>query len=320
MTESILLILFFVLFAGYFSGIETGAYCVNKVRLRFLSERKVRSAQVLQRLMGDPQGLICTTLVGHNMAVYIATAILTSTLERRGFEPAELLSTVFLAPVLLVLAEVTPKNIFQIWADRLTYLLASSLAFFKRLFWPAVWLLKKISGAVASRAAARETGTLFTTRRLWYFIEQGTHEGVLTPYQNVMARNVMQLGQTPLRNAMIPLAKAVLVPKSATPEEYLQMIAEKRFSRMPVYDGSREQIIGVMNCFDFFSAQEGRPITETMRPAMTLPQDMPLDDALHVLQRARSPMGVVVDETESAVGIVTIKDLVEEIVGELEVW
>jgi len=316
----LLLIFIFMLTEGFYSGAETGAYCLNKIRLRFRAEQRWRSALILQRLLADPQGLICTTLIGTNVSVYISTTLLTSRLEAMHVPASDLVSTMCLSPILLIFAETIPKNVFQAHADGVMYLLAPSLAFFRRLFAPGVWALKKVTNALSSRAAQPRPDALFTARRLRYFIDQSTQEGVLTPYQRAMTRNVMQLGQTPIRSAMIALDDVVLASKSADPEEFQRISTERRFSRIPVYEDEPRRIVGVVNLLDFFCGDNGQELDRIMRPPVTIPQDTPIDDALLVLQQESSPMGVVVDGDGNAVGIVTIKDLVEEIVGELEVW
>ncbi|NOZ19476.1 MAG: DUF21 domain-containing protein [Planctomycetes bacterium] len=316
----LLLMIFFGLAEGYFSGSETGAYCLNKVRLRYRAEQGWRSALILRSLLADSQGLICTTLVGTNICVYLSTAILTGCLDRWNVRAAELVSTACLSPVLLIFAEATPKNLFQFKADLFMYKLAPTLAFFRKLFAPVVWALKRITNILSSHAGAIRSRTPFTARRLAYFLEQSTHEGVLTPYQRTMAENVMGLGKTPAKAAMIPLNEVTLVPKTITADEFRELEAKRRHTRIPVYEGRREQIAGVVNSLDFFCAGDGKTVADLLRPPLTIPADLAIDDALRFLQRARFPMGIVVNEKKEAVGIVTIKDLVEEIVGELEVW
>lgn len=316
----VLLILAFILTEGYYSGSETGAYCLNKIRMRFKAGEGTRRAVVLQRLLADPQGLICTTLIGTNLSVYLSTALLTSRLELMHVPTAEVVSTLCLAPLLMVFAETIPKSIFQARANVLMYTLAPSLAFFRRLFAPGVWVLKKITGRFAPAASQQERAGLFTSGRLTFFLDQGAHEGILSSYQRAMAGNVMKLGKTPVEKAMIRLSQAVLIPKSAGSEEFAKVASENRFSRIPVYEESPERIVGVINLLDFFCAEAGETLENLMRPVVAIPADKAIDDALLLLQQASSPMGIVVDEKGAAVGIVTIKDLVEEIVGELEVW
>ncbi|NOZ21802.1 MAG: DUF21 domain-containing protein, partial [Planctomycetes bacterium] len=306
----LLLTIFFILATGYFAGAETGAYCLNKIRLRHRAEQGWRSALILRSLLSDPQGLICATLVGTNICVYMCTVILTFNLERWDVRTAELVSTVCLSPILLVFSEAVPKNLFQLKADLLMYKLAPTLAFFRRLFAPAVWALKRITNALSSHAGTTRSRTPFTAGRLTYFLDQSTHAGVLTPYQRTMAENVMDLGKTPAKAAMIPLNEVTLVPKTITDDEFRELEAKRRHTRIPVYEGRREQIVGVVNSLDFFCAGDGKTVADLLRPPLTIPADLAIDDALRFLQRARFPMGIVVNENKEAVGIVTIKDLV----------
>ena len=208
MSVHYLLIAVFMLVEGYYSGSETGAYCLNKIRLRFRAEQGVRSALILQKLLTDPQGLICTTLIGTNIAVYISTGILTNKLELMGVGAAELVSTLCLAPVLLILAEATPKNIFQLRADFLMYKLAPSLAFFRRLFGPGVWVLKKISRAFSSRTAAYDRGAIFTHGRFsWSFLKAPDTEVMRVPGMHVKV-SIFAIPEAPSRASLAAAPKA----------------------------------------------------------------------------------------------------------------
>ncbi|MEW6356252.1 MAG: CNNM domain-containing protein [Planctomycetota bacterium] len=320
MIGHLVLLATFILLQGYFSGSETGAYRLNKIRLQYRAERKRRSALILQSLLADPQGLICTTLVGTNTCVYMSAMVLTGLLEAWKAPAAELISTLCLPPILLVFAEATPKNIFQLNADFLMYKLAAPLAFFRKIFSPAIWVLKRITRGFAASVIEEAGRRPFTAGRLDYFLDQGAREGVLTPYQRTMAKKVMGFGKIPAREVMIPLSRAVLAPKSATLKELRALVAQKRSSRIPVYEERPERIIGVVTALDFFCAEDDTPVVDMLRPPITVPENFGIDDVLRLLQHARFPMGIVVNQKDEAVGIITIKDLVEEIVGELEVW
>jgi len=309
-----------VLLAAYYAGMETGAYCLNRMRLRYRKEHNWKSARILFGLLQDPEGLLCATLVGYNLFVFLGTAIVTGMLEASNVRAAELISTLCLAPILLVFADMTPKNIFQRQADRLMYPLAATMSLSRTVFSPVVFLLKGITRVVGHGKDA-ERDPFFTPERLHYLIAEGTEEGVISSYQSMMARNILRLDETPLSRVMIPIKDATAIPKSISTEQLRKTIAEKRFSRFPVYDGRRDNVVGVLNILEFLWTEDANKTCEDlMRPPLYLKKNMPIDDALVQLQKAKQPMGIVVNEMSRALGIVTIKDIVEEIVGELEAW
>ncbi|MBI2559517.1 MAG: CBS domain-containing protein [Planctomycetes bacterium] len=144
---------------------------------------------------------------------------------------------------------------------------------------------------------------------------------MVTPYQNLMAKNIMNLGQVPLRNVMIPLKDVALIPSTISGQCLTNIARTRKFSRLPVYENYESNIIGILNLFDFLSTNGSKPdIRGIIRGAAYLDSNMPIDDALLKLQQSKQHMGIVIDQDKKAVGIVTIKDLVEEIVGELVVW
>jgi len=142
MTEYYLLILF-ILFSAYFSGIEIAIYCINRVRLQYKVDRGIRSAKIIKRLLEDPQALICTILIGNNIMNYLAAAMFTSITSKNISQAnPELVATLIMAPIMLVFAEVMPKNVCQRRADTFLYTASTSVKFFSQLFLPLVYILK----------------------------------------------------------------------------------------------------------------------------------------------------------------------------------
>lgn len=314
----------FVLLSFYYSGIEMGIYCLNRVRLQNRIDRGWRTAMIIDRLLKDPQSLICTILVGNNIANFMASVFFTEILERStSLVRAEFFAAIILAPILLIFAEVTPKNLFFQKTDHIFYKLAPTIDFFYKLFYPIVCLLRVISKLplIFFRDAKVDGKTFLSPKRLAYFFSEGVSEGTLSPYQNLITRNILKLGRVKVKSVMIPLDKSSLIPYNADIQEQASLIRSKPFSRLPVYKGIKSNIVGIINSLEFLSADETERMAENfIRTAIYLDQNLPVDDALFKLQQAKQRMGIVVDRYNMALGIVTIKDMVEEIVGELAAW
>lgn len=308
----------------YYSGIEMGIYCLNRVRLQNRIDRGWRTARIIDRLLKNPQSLICTILVGNNIANYMAAAFFTDILVRStSLMSAEFFATIILAPILLIFSEVTPKNLFLQKTDRLFYKLAPTIDFFYKLFYPIVILLMLISKLplIFFRNAKTEGKTLLNPKGLAYFFSESASDGTLSPYQNVITRNILRLGRLKVRSVMVPLERASVIPYNADIQEQTSLIRSNPFSRLPVYKGIKNNIVGIINSLEFLSVEETERMTKDfIRAPIYLDQNLPVDDALFKLQQSKQRMGIVVDKYNTALGIVTIKDLVEEIVGELAVW
>ncbi len=165
-----------------------------------------------------------------------------------------------------------------------------------------------------------EPAWALSPQRLQYFLTEGAREGVLSAQQNKIAGNIMRLATVKVRDVMIPLDQVCMVPLTADPEAVRLAASERAHSRLPVYDGDRANIRGVLNLIDFLAA-EGRPVVaELVRPLIRISQDLSIDLALIQLQRRRQVMAAVVDESDRALGLATVKDMVEEVVGELHEW
>ena len=162
---------------------------------------------------------------------------------------------------------------------------------------------------------------IFTPYRLGFFIREGAKEGVISGYQDMMTRNIMRLGSIPIRKIMIPLNSATVVSSEVNAEQMKVLAKNVRFSRIPVFKGQKSNIIGVINLFDFLSVcTEDSKISDFLKETEHISADTLIDDALVRMQKMKQRMAIVIDKNNIPIGIVTIKDLVEEIVGELMEW
>ena len=322
MIEYYLLILF-ILSSAYFSGIEIAVYCVNHVRLQYNVDRGNRSAKIMKKLLNDPQALICTILIGNNIVNYLASAIFTNIIsEKVSYANPGLAATLILAPIMLIFAEVMPKDICQRNADKFLYSASPGIRFFSQIFFPLVYILKlvnKIPQLFLKNAGKRTA--IFTPYRLGFFIREGAKEGVISGYQDMMTRNIMRLGSIPIRKIMIPLNSATVVSSEVNAEQMKVLAKNVRFSRIPVFKGQKSNIIGVINLFDFLSVcTEDLKISDFLKETEHITANTLIDDALVRMQKMKQRMAIVIDKNNIPIGIVTIKDLVEEIVGELMEW
>ncbi|MHC4787792.1 MAG: CNNM domain-containing protein [Planctomycetota bacterium] len=312
-----------IAFAAFYSGSETGSYCINRLRLRLRAEKGVTAARMLLRLLARPRLAIGTMLVGTNLGLYLATVLFTRRLHESGWlAPAELYSCLIMPPVLLICAEVIPKSLFQHHADTLMYRSVWPLRVSQFVFYPLAALLRWLGGLVlpdGRPGSAR--GGAFTPDAFRFYLSEGAAHGVLSPLQRKMAENILHLKSVRLPAVMTPLQEVVMIAEDASPGELVELLRGHRYSRIPLYRGSPERIVGVINIIDVASNHEpSAPPHALARGVLTFEEGASVADALWGLRQARQQFGVVVDPQARAVGIITVKDLVEEIVGELEAW
>ncbi len=310
-----------MLAAAVVSGFETGIYALSHIRLRYRLSMGDPRAKILERLIARPQQLLTGILVAQNVAVYCTTAIVTSAFERAEIPGAESLGTLLLAVVLFIFVEATPKNVWRRAADILVYPAARPLSYLIMLMRPAGAVLGVVTRLVNRLGATGGiSDPLFTRERLAYYLREGQSEGILSNYQVELTANILRGERVTVARAMVPLEKVVAVGEGTTLEQFAETSAIARFSRYPVYSGAKENIRGILNIYDCRLKQTSIfDMGKLIRQAVFFAPDVHVTDAIRSLRDARQPMGVVAKDGR-ALGIVTLKDCLEEIVGELYAW
>jgi putative hemolysin len=309
--------------AGLLAGMETGIYVLNRIRLDLRSEAGGAAARTLRRMLDRPAHLLAVLLVGNNLAVYWATFAVSAMLVLAGRrEYVELYALAVTAPLMLVLGESVPKNVFQRLTETLTYRMAGLLAAVDRVL-TATGMVPLVRGvswvlfrALRVRAASRRP---LGREGLAAVVAEGHASGALTHSQSIMADRVMNIADVCLKDVMIPMAKVHAASASAGRERLVALAAEVNHSRLPVVDETGH-VTGILDVLDILTCDGDSFSPQRIRTPLVLSSQEGVTDALYQMQRQNAHMAVVRDDRGAHVGIVTIKDLVEEIVGPLEAW
>ena len=318
------LVAVFIFIRGLFAGMETGIYVLNKVRLDLRAESGSRSAVILRGMILRVNNLLAVLLSGTDTFSYCATFVVSLMFVELGTgERAEWYTLAVTAPLLFILGESVPKTLFQRSAEVLVYRLAYVLRA-ASLFFNLVGLSPLIRGFARllmrlMPAQARRRTPPLGHEGLAAVVAESTASGVLTHVQSVMADRVMRLSTVRLADVMIPMARVTIARAQAGREELLRILQGSNFSRLPVVD-AQGGVVGILDAYDILLSEPGESPTAKAAPPLVLRSAMPVTDALYRMQAARSAMAVVRDSAGKYVGIATVKDLVEEIVGELEAW
>jgi CBS domain containing-hemolysin-like protein len=336
MVNSIVLILtvtFCVFLGSLFGGAETGMYQLSRLRLRLGVERKRLGFVILGRCLYDSPGLLLSMLIGNNLAHYLATSLVTGLfLMKVGTEhTAELFTTVLMAPILFVFSELIPKNLFLYRADLLMPYLSPFLYVFHKLltFCGAVSVLKSISGIFARLAGLTSSSkTIITSaqRHKVQAILQDTHEeGILSSVQSDIINRLVSISNVNLRSAMIPINNVEMVDVDSDYSALLNKLSRCAFTRLPVVESQPGNIIGFINIYDVLSSSEHfADLRDFIEPIQKLDADTTVTDAINIMQRENQKIVLVTRAgragRERNLGIVTMKDLVEELLGELAEW
>ncbi|HYB43591.1 MAG TPA: hemolysin family protein [Candidatus Methylomirabilis sp.] len=310
-----------LLVSALFSAAEMSFIAASRVRLRHLAEEGDRNAARYLESFKQPERLLSTAMMGVTIAHITASSVATWALVPEVGGAAALVVTLFLTPLMLVFGEVIPKAVAREWATafilRLFGLIESASKILAPLNWSANAL---VAGALALFGRRRTSTRQFVSREeLKLLLQLEPEEADVTSSEAEMIDKIFDLGETSVREVMVPLVDVVAVPEIATPEECVRLITERGFSRILVYADRIFNIVGVVTAMDLLrlgvTAADARSL---MRTPTYVPETKRIDDLLREMQRSRVQLAVVVDEYGAAVGIVTVEDIVEQVVGEIQ--
>lgn len=299
--------------SALFSGVETGVISINRIRLRQMREVGLKGAGMIEKLLEDPSRLMVTILVGNNIVLVIASSLTTSLFEAQ-YIPA----TFTLAFLLLIFGEITPKIIFYRHSIPLVPLLAGPINIFYRLLLPVANLSTRLS----SLFIKEEGGVPFMGRReLRLVMEEGKMEGVVDEDEFQMLDAALELPTTRVKEIMTPRVDMVCIRADASLDEILRLQKRCRHSRIPVYKESVDKVVGILYMKDLLrlwgNSDRYMVAEEFAHTPYFVPETMPLPRLFHEFQFRGVHMVIVVDEYGGVAGLVTMEDLLEEIVGEI---
>jgi len=310
-----------LLVEALFSGSEVAVVAADRLKIRQGAEAGRRSAKLLLRMLGSPPRLLATTLMGTQIAIVTATATVTLHLtERYGAARASLYTLAALTPVLVVLGEIVPKSIAQQNADWLAPRLVYVLWLAQKALAPLTWLMTRFAGLVA-RALGLGAPAKMVTREELELIMRGKPgaPSEITEGERLMVSRIFDFGERSAYDVMVPLSSVAAIEETASLEEAVREIEDKGYTRFPVYRERVDRVVGILHSFDVLkTGKRELNVAALMQLPSYVPENQPVVDVLVELQRTRKGMAIVVDEYGGAVGLVTIEDILEEIVGEIE--
>ncbi|MEI8062808.1 MAG: hemolysin family protein [Verrucomicrobiota bacterium] len=313
-----------LILSAFFSGMETGLISLNKVRLRHEVERKHRQAIIVTSFVENTDRLLGTTLTGSNLCNVII-AVASSALAMRWWGPGfaiDLTTMLASSVVVLILAELVPKLLFRQYAHRLCFTFADALNAMAWLLAPLVWflgVLMHVLARLSGRGSERPVSFFVTREELKYLAKEGEAGGALTAEERQMIHGVFDFPYKTVHEIMVPLARTVTVAPATGVAELFDVSQRTGYARLPVRMDDR--IVGVVNVYEILfngPASTGQTAQELLqKPQCVLSTDR-INRVLPVLRASRNPMCIVVNPDGHAIGIITIEDIVEEIVGDVE--
>jgi putative hemolysin len=333
----ILIILVLILINGFFVAAEIAFVSVRRTRLDELAEAGARGAKRAQKLMRDPGRFLAVIQVAITFLGALASAVAAVSIVTVVSEPlrqitfladyadtiALLFVTSIVAIVSIVLGELIPKGFALANPDRIALAVSGPITIFAKIVSPLVAVLVLLTKIISKPFGIDPTRTPeLSAAEIRLIVEQGSQQGVLEAEEEQMISAVMSLSDSKLHEVMVPRIDIVAIDQEASFDDAVTLVLTEGHSRTPLYKESVDHIVGILYAKDLLriiAAGGPRPrLRDIMRPALFVPESQAVDDLLNELQRRRVHMAIVLDEYGGTAGLVTIEDLLEEIVGEIQ--
>lgn len=302
---------------GFFSGSEIGVVSADKMKLRHDAAKGSKGAKLALTMLKDPEWLLSTTLVGTNIAVVTNTTLATALMIQFFGASGSWLAVVLVAPLIWICGEIVPKSVFQQRANTITPKAIFVLRFFSYLFYPILIVFSFLARLFSKLVSGQSDQSPFTLREeIKSMIQMSPEEGDIRPEAQTMIRRLFSFGDTKVREIMVPLVDVVGVDRNMTCGEVKKLSAVSNHKRLPVHEGRVDRIVGIVDTMEFLGVDPGQPVETYMKEADYVPVSKPIQSLLADMRREGNVLSVVVDEFGGAEGIVTIEDILEEVVDE----
>ena len=325
MSLLLIIILIFLGLASFFlSASETAVIGLSKIRLHHMLAQGIKGAKHIQEVVTKLDKFITAILIGNNFVNIAFSAIVTGIfVEKFGQNWGVVVATLVSASLILVFCEITPKLLATKKTERVALFSAPIMEILIKILNPIIQIFIAITNFILKvlRIPPTKRSPLVTEEELRLMIEVGKDEGVLSEEERKMLHRIFEFGDTKVSEVMMPKDKIASVNINFSPEELLNIFVEEGHARLPVYSGSIENIVGIVFARDLLYILRDKGLfllQDLLHPAYFVPASMRVNELLRRFQAEKIQIAIVVDQQKKTLGLVTLEDLIEEIVGEIE--
>lgn len=318
----VIVILVLLLLSGFFSSAEAAIISVNRIKIRSMVEENIKNASLVVDITDNYRKFISTVLIGNNIVNLAASALVTTFVAERIGSLYIGIGTGVLTMLVLVFGEVLPKTVATRNSEAVALFYSPILLFLMKLFTPLVFLLNLVSGGILKIFGINPdaTNTSITENELLTYVEVSHEEGIIENEEKEMINNVVDFGDSLAKDIMVPRMDIYMIEDSVTYEELLEAFEDDKYSRIPVYHESIDNIIGIAYLKDVVFCKSDKvnfDINTVLRPVHFTYEFKKTSELLLEMRKKSISMCIVLDEYGAAVGLITLEDLLEEIVGEI---
>ncbi|MFA5356834.1 MAG: hemolysin family protein [Candidatus Omnitrophota bacterium] len=308
----------------FFSASETAVIALSKIRLRNMIAKGVKHAQNIHRLVTKLDKFIAAILIGNDFVNIAISAVVTAIFVHiLGYHLGVIVSTFVSTAFVLIVCEITPKILATKHTEKVALFTAPAMEVFIKIFHPIILIFTTTSSLILKlfRVKSTKRSPLITEEELRMMIEIGKEEGVLSDEERKMLHRIFEFGDTKVEEVMVPEDKITAININSNAEEMLDVFVEEGHARLPVYENSPDNIVGIIYARDLLYVLRDKKLFvlhDLVHKPYYVPAALRVNELLKRFQIDRVQIAIVVNEHKKAVGLVTLEDLLEEIVGEIE--
>ncbi|MBV8531625.1 MAG: HlyC/CorC family transporter [Candidatus Eremiobacteraeota bacterium] len=312
-----------VLLAGFFAACEAALVSISRLRARAIAERRVHGARNLERVVDDKTRFLTSILVGNTIVLLAADSLATYIAISIGLPSGPVLSTVIMTVVFLLFGEIVPKTVATGDSERWALRLALPMRYASYVLTPIARTFEIMTDWILRLFGIKHAHRPYVTEEdIRALVNVGAEQRVIEEQEREMIHSVMEFGDTIVREVMKPRPEMVAVSIEDAPRRVLDVVIAEGYSKLPVYQESKDDIVGVIHDRELLVALADGSLARTtvrdlMRPAVHVPETKKIADLLREMQRDKFSLAIIVDEYGGTAGLVTMEDLLEEIVGEI---
>lgn len=318
----IIILLILLLLSCFFSSAETALTTVNKLRIRSLAEENVKGAKTVSKLIEDPSKMLSAILIGNNVVNLSASSIATSLAINKFGSVGAGIATGIITIMILIFGEITPKTLATIHAEKLSLRYAGIIYFLTQILTPVIYIVNLFSLSILRLLHVDPNAKVssITENELRTIVDVSHEEGVIESEERRMITNVVDFGDSLAKDVMVPRIDMEFADIELTYDELVAAFSIEKFTRMPVYEETRDNIVGIVNLKDVFFYQgkkEDFRLKDIMRDPYFTYEYKKTSELFIEMKKESIPIAIVLDEYGATAGLITIEDLIEEIVGDI---
>lgn len=317
----LIILVILLLLSAFFSSAETALTTVNKIRIRALADEGNKRAKMVLKLTEDSGRLLSAILIGNNIVNLSASSLTTTIAIGFGADIAVAIATGIITILILIFGEITPKTMATIHAEKLSLLYAYPIHFIMTIVTPISVVINMMARVIffILRVDPNEKPEAITEEELRTIVDVSHESGVIEEEEREMIKNVFDLGDARAKDVMVPRVNVVFADVESTYNELIDIFREHKFTRLPVYEGMTDNVIGTINMKDLllYDTTKDFHIQEFLRDAYFTYEHKNISELLVEMREASYNIAIVLDEYGETAGLITLEDILEEIVGEI---